>query len=289
MEQEMLKAVITKILAKLTGYSMAMVHPEPIPIGVSNRHLHLSKPDLDVLFGPDYQLQLHKNLRQPGQFAAVETVILAGPKGCLEKVRILGPVRKQTQVEISGSDAFRLGLNPPLRESGDINGSEGVTIIGPKGTVQLKEGLIIAQRHIHMALTDAQKYGVTDGAGVQVKISGKRGLVFDQVTVRVNPNFSLEFHLDTDEANAGGVRNESMAYLLTGNMQVGVESNPVKSKDTKLAGQIPAKDTLTLVTEEVVRQAWKDKTEIYIKEGTLITPLAKDTVKELGVKLTIGQ
>lgn len=289
MEQEMLKAVITKILAKLTGYSIAMVHPEPIPIGVSNRHLHLSKPDLDVLFGPDYQLQLEKDLRQPGQFAAAETVILAGPRGCLEKVRILGPIRKQTQVEISRSDAFRLGLNPPVRESGDIKGSEGLTIIGPKGSVQLKEGLIIAQRHIHMAPSDAMKYGVSDGAGIQVKITGERGLVFDRVTVRVNPNFSLEFHLDTDEANAAGVGNGSFANLLTSNLQVGVPKNSVESKGNNVIDPMTANGTLTLVSEEVVRRAWKDKTEIYVKEGTLITPLARDTIKELGVKLTIGK
>jgi putative phosphotransacetylase len=289
MEQEMLKAVITKILAKLTGYSIAMVHPEPIPIGVSNRHLHLSKPDLDSLFGPDYQLQLQKDLRQPGQFAAVETVILAGPKGCLEKVRILGPVRKQTQVEISRGDAFRLGLNPPLRESGDIKGSEKVTIIGPKGTVQLKEGLIIAKRHIHMAPSDALKYEVTDGAGIQVKITGERGVVFDRVTVRVNPNFLLEFHLDTDEANAAGVGNGSFANLLTNHLQAGTPQNPVESKGNPSMNPTPVKETVALVTEETVRQAWKDKKDIYVKEGALITPLAKDTIKELGVKLTIGK
>jgi putative phosphotransacetylase len=284
MEQEILKAIITRILAKMTGYAIAMIHPEPIPIGISNRHLHLSSPDLEVLFGPNYQLQLQKELRQPGQFAAVETVILAGPKGCLERVRILGPVRKQTQVEISLSDAFRLGVNPPVRESGVTKGSSAVTIIGPKGTVQLNDGLIIAQRHIHMAPSDAIKYGVSDGANVQVKLGGERGLVFDRVTVRVNQNFLLELHLDTDEANAAAVGNGSFANLLTSNLAVGVQQNitdPQKTNPQMIA------ESPTLVTDEVVRCAWKNKTVLTIREGTPITPLARDSIKELDVKVIV--
>jgi putative phosphotransacetylase len=283
MEQEILKAVISRILAKMTGYSIAMVHPEPIPIGISNRHLHLSSPDLEVLFGLNYQLQLQKELRQPGQFAAVETVILAGPKGCLERVRILGPVRKQTQVEISLGDAFRLGVNPPIRESGVVKDSSAVTIIGPKGTIQLKEGLIIAQRHIHMAPSDAIKYGVADGANVQVKLGGERGLVFDRVTVRVNQNFLLELHLDTDEANAAAVGNGDFANLLTNNLAVGVHQSITNNEKTfQTIAEAP-----TLVTDEVVRSAWKNKTVLTIKEGTPITPLARDTIKDLGVKVIV--
>jgi putative phosphotransacetylase len=280
MEQEILKAVITRILAKMTGYAIAMIHPEPIPIGISNRHLHLSSPDLEVLFGPNYQLQLQKELRQPGQYAALETVVLAGPKGCLERVRILGPVRKQTQVEISLSDAFRLGVNPPVRESGSVKDSSAVTVIGPKGTVQLKEGLIIAQRHIHMAPSDAVKYGVTDGANVQVKLGGERGLIFDRVTVRVGPNYLLELHLDTDEANAARAGNGGFAYLLSSNLAI--SANQGITDNEKINPQEIVEFPI-VVTDELVRRAWKNKTAIAIKEGTPITPLARDTIKELGV------
>jgi putative phosphotransacetylase len=296
MEQEILKVVISRILAKITGYSIAMIHPEPIPIGISNRHLHLSSPDLEVLFGQNHQLQLQKELRQPGQFAAVETVILAGPKGCLERVRILGPARKETQVEISLGDAFRLGINPPIRESGVTKGSSAVTIIGPKGTIQLKEGLIIAQRHIHMAPSDALKYGVTDGANVQVKLSGERGLVFDRVTVRVNQNFRLELHLDTDEANAAAVNSGSTANLLTSNLAIGVNhgitnnessNQQVRSKPQVGSNSQEIEESLTLVSDEVVRRAWKNETVLTIREETPITPLARDSIKELGVKVII--
>ena len=281
MEQEILKAVITRILAKMTGYAIAMIDPEPIPIGISNRHLHLSSPDLEVLFGTNYQLQLQKELRQPGQFAALETVVLAGPKGCLERVRILGPVRKQTQVEVSlVASAFRLGVNPPVRESGSVKDSSSVTVIGPKGTVQLKEGLIIAQRHIHMAPSDAVKYGVTDGANVQVKLGGERGLIFDRVTVRVNPNFLLELHLDTDEANAARAGNGDFAYLLSSNLAI--SANQGITDNEKINPQKIVESPI-VVTDELVRRAWKNKTAIAIKEGTPITPLARDTIKELGV------
>ncbi|MCL6614691.1 MAG: phosphate propanoyltransferase, partial [Firmicutes bacterium] len=214
MEGETLRRLVRAILARLAPFLAARPHPRPIPVGVSNRHVHLAAADLAALFGPGYALKPERPLSQPGQFAAAETVIVAGPKGCLEKVRVLGPVRRQSQVEIARTDAFSLGLSPPVRESGDLAGTPGVILIGPYGSVRLAEGLIIARRHIHMAPADAEEFGVADGESVHVLAGGERGLVFAEVLVRVKKDFALELHLDTDEANAAGVKNGDSAALL---------------------------------------------------------------------------
>ena len=180
----------------------AAQEPDGIPVGVSNRHLHLSQADLEALFGTGCQLTPIKDLSQPGQFACKETVTIAGPKGAIEKVRVLGPVRSQTQVEILAGDSFKLGVSAPARLSGDLAGTPGITIIGPKGSVQTGEGLIVAQRHIHMTPHDAAAYGVHDGQVVDIKIDGSRGGVYGNVAIRANDASALECHVDTEEANA---------------------------------------------------------------------------------------
>ena len=183
--------------------------PEGIPVGVSNRHLHLSQTDLDILFGTGYKLTPIKDLSQPGQFACKETVTICGPKGAIEKVRVLGPVRSKTQVEILTGDGFKLGVTAPARLSGDLAGSPGITIIGPKGSVQTKEGLIVAQRHIHMTPQDAVNYGVHDGQIVDIEIDGPRGGVYANVAVRANDASALECHVDTEEANAMNINSST--------------------------------------------------------------------------------
>ena len=175
------------------------------PIGISNRHIHLSQSDANTLFGSNYQLTKMKDLSQPGQFAAEETVIIKGPKSEIAKVRVLGPYRKFSQVEILASDNFKLGTNAPLRLSGDLEGSEAIEVIGPNGTLHLNQGLIVAKRHIHMTVADAELFGVTDGEIVKVKTPGERGLVFDNVVIRVDDSFLLNMHIDIDEANAAGL------------------------------------------------------------------------------------
>lgn len=175
-----------------------------IPIGVSARHCHLTRKDLDTLFGPGYELTKKVDLSQPGQFAANETVTIAGPKGSISKVRILGPLRKASQVEISKTDTFTLGLKPPVRESGNISGSSPVTLVGPKGSVYLQEGLIIAQTHIHMTPKDADRFRVDNGDLVSVACkNAHRSIRFENVLIRTSPKYKLEMHIDTDEANAG--------------------------------------------------------------------------------------
>lgn len=178
-----------------------------IPVGVSNRHLHLSQDDLYTLFGEGYNLTHMKDLAQPGQYAAEETVVLKGTKGSIAKVRVLGPTRKQTQIEVSKTDSFTLGVKPPVKDSGALAGTAPITIIGPKGEVELEEGVILAQRHIHMSTADALELGLTDKQIVNVETQGERGVMFKNVLVRANEAFALEFHIDTDEANGAGIKN----------------------------------------------------------------------------------
>lgn len=188
--------------------------PAPlIPLGISGRHVHLSQEHLEILFGPGYRLKEMRPLSQPGEFAAVETVVVAGPKGALSGVRILGPTRRRTQVEVSRTDAFTLGLCPPVRDSGDLDGTPGATLIGPKGTVVLSQGVILAKRHLHLTPEDAKAFGVSDKQLVSVRCGGDRALTFDAVLCRVSPNYKLEFHLDTDEANAALLKNGDLVAL----------------------------------------------------------------------------
>lgn len=185
-----------------------------IPVGVSARHIHLSQPDLETLFGEGYQLTVKKELAQPGQYAAHERVDIVTEKATFKGVGILGPVRPKSQVEISLSDALKLGLQVPVRDSGDIKNTPGITLVGPKGTLHLSEGVIAAYRHIHMTPEDAAHFGVQNKDIVKVRLSGQRSLIFDNVAIRVHPSFALEMHLDTDEANAAMCKTGSTAELL---------------------------------------------------------------------------
>ncbi|MCL4441328.1 MAG: phosphate propanoyltransferase [Firmicutes bacterium] len=185
-----------------------------IPIGISNRHVHISKEHMDILFGSGAVQTKDRDLSQPGQFVAEQEVTLVGPKGVIQNVRILGPERIQTQVEISISDCFIFGIQPPIRDSGDLEGSAGITLVGPKGSVTLNEGCIIAARHIHMSPADAEYFKVKHGDRVTVSVPGMRGVVFAEVLVRVNPNYLLEMHLDRDEANAASLKNGDLVALV---------------------------------------------------------------------------
>ncbi|WP_291292616.1 phosphate propanoyltransferase [Enterococcus sp.] len=202
--EELLGMLLEKLAPTLQNLEVKQASNE-IPVGISNRHVHLSQSDVDKLFGAGYQLTKLKDLSQPGQYACKETLIIAGPKGVIEKVRILGPVRNQSQVEILQGDSFKLGIKAPLRLSGDLAGSAGATLIGPNGSVELKEGVIVAKRHIHMLPEQAQRFGVTDGEEVTIHFTGPRGGALNQVIIRAVENSGLECHIDTEEANALGV------------------------------------------------------------------------------------
>ena len=176
-----------------------------VPIGVSARHVHLTQEHVEALFGPGYHLTKKKDL-MGGQFASNEQVTIVGLKlRAIENVRILGPVRKASQVEVSATDAIRLGMKVPVRESGDVAGSAAIALVGPKGVLYLKEGCIVAMRHIHMSPKDAADAGLHDGDIVSVRADNERGTIFNHVKIRVDESFTLEMHIDTDEANAAGI------------------------------------------------------------------------------------
>lgn len=185
-----------------------------IPVGISNRHVHLSQRDLDKLFGEGYNLTKIKELSQPGQYACKETVTICGPKGAIEKVRILGPVRSKSQIEVLMGDCIKLGAAPHVRLSGELNKTSGITVIGPNGSVQLEEGLIVAQRHIHMTPEDAKNLGVCDGEIVSIKFDNLRGGTYSNVAIRANDTSKLECHLDIEEANAVGINSKSKITIV---------------------------------------------------------------------------
>ncbi len=186
---------------------------EPIPIEVSAHHVHLTQEHVEALFGAGHQLTRQSDLSQPGQYACQEQVTLVGPRGRVERVRILGPARKSTQVEIAMTEQFKLGIHPPIRESGDLKDTPGLTLEGPAGSVAIDKGVICAMRHIHMTPEDALRYGVRDKFTVRVRVPGDRELVFGDVRVRVDPSFRLAMHIDTDEGNAANIRTGMTGYI----------------------------------------------------------------------------
>ena len=205
MQQEQLVQAITKLVVDQLKTSGGTECEERIPIGISARHVHLTQEHVDELFGKGYQLTKKKEL-MGGQFASNELVTLVGTKlRAIENVRILGPCRKASQVEVSQTDCIRLGVKAPIRESGKIEGSAPIALVGPKGVIYLNEGCIVAKRHIHMSTEDAKRFGVTNGQSVKVRFDTEKGGIMEDVIIRVDPTFTLEMHIDTDEANGLGV------------------------------------------------------------------------------------
>ena len=185
-----------------------------VPAGISNRHIHLSQKDLEILFGKDYKLSKMKDMKQPGQFATNEKVDIIGPKGKFTGVRIIGPVRKETQVEISITDSFKLGLTPPIRQSGDLEGTPGIKIVGPMGEIEISKGVIVAGRHIHMPKYIADIRGYKDGEIVKVETYGERKIIMCNVVLRVSDKMAKEMHIDVDEANAAGLKNNDYVKII---------------------------------------------------------------------------
>ena len=206
MQQEQLVQAITQLVVEqLKNTETETVCEERIPIGISARHVHLTQEHVEELFGKGYQLTKKKEL-MGGQYASNELVTLVGTKlRAIENVRILGPCRKASQVEVSQTDCIRLGVKAPIRESGKLEGSAPIALVGPKGVVYLEEGCIVAKRHIHMSTEDAKRFGVTNGQSVKVRFDTEKGGIMEDVIIRVDPTFTLEMHIDTDEANGLGI------------------------------------------------------------------------------------
>ena len=206
--------LITRSVLKAMGNDMYQNTGFMVPVGISNRHIHLTQEAVELLFGEGHKLTKKKEL-MGGQFACEECVTIVGLKlRAIENVRVLGPVRKANQVEISQTDARKLGITVPVRESGDTVGSAPIAIVGPKGALYLKEGCIVAARHIHMSPNDANTAGVKDGDYVSVKVDNDRGTIFNKVKIRVDDSFTLEMHIDTDEANASGIGPNNKVMIL---------------------------------------------------------------------------
>jgi len=286
MQENLVQKIVEEVLQQVLKNQSSPPHDGKIPIGVSARHVHLAQAEVEQLFGENYQLTPKFELSQPGQFAAEETVVIAGSKGSIERVRILGPARSLSQVEVSWTDAMKLGLKPPLRISGDIQGSSPVTLIGPKGSVVLNEGLIIAQAHIHMSPADSARFQVVDGQSVQIKVEGIRPIILSNVVIRVSERYRLEMHIDTDEANAGLIQQGTLAEIVHHQVSEPMitvkEQSPVVQKveqpsvyhyDKKLLSQLEVLDI--------------DAQEIVVSKKTIVTALAYDKLRELNKTLTI--
>ena len=209
MAREALRALSRSYIAKV----LEVQKRDPFLVEVSAHHIHLTQEHVEALFGKGHQLTKHADLSQPGQFACKEQVTVVGPKGRIERVRVLGPTRPISQVEIAMTEQFKLGVQPPVRESGDIKDTPGCTLEGLAGSVKLERGVICALRHVHMTPEDALRYGVRDKALVRVRIAGDRELVFGDVLVRVDPKFALAMHIDTDEANAANVQTGAQGFI----------------------------------------------------------------------------
>jgi len=201
-EQETIARKTAGALADQRITEIARRKSRVIPIGVSAHHVHLTAEHVEALFGVEHELTWHGDLTQPGQFACKEQVTLIGPKDRIDRVRVLGPVRSESQVEISRTEEFKLGIDAPVRISGDLNGTPGITLMGPHGQVVLESGVICAMRHLHMSPQDAIELGVRDGDMVWIRVEGPRSLVFGDVAVRVHPQYPLDMHIDMDETNA---------------------------------------------------------------------------------------
>lgn len=195
-----------------------------IPLSVSARHIHLEQAHVDRLFGQGYQLTHFKDISQPGQYACEEKLTIKGPRDSIENVRVLGPLRNRTQIEVAASDGRALGIKPPVRSSGDLNGAAAITLIGPKGTIHLNEACIVADRHIHMHPDDAKQFKVVDKQKVSVCVEGPRGGVMGEVTIRMNERYVLDMHIDTDDANAFSLNETKSVKLLCHDQRTNVSS-----------------------------------------------------------------
>ncbi len=288
MNQQAIQTIVEEVVQQLLKKDTKTCK---IPMAVSARHCHLSQNDLEVLFGKGYELTKKADLSQPGQFAANETVMVAGPRGCIEKVRILGPARTLTQVEVSKTDSIKLGLEPPLRESGNIKDSASVTLVGPKGSIFKWEGLIIAQAHIHMTPEDAKVFGVENGEYVRIKTEGERPVSFEKVLIRISPRYKLEMHIDTDEANSGLISSSHTGELAKyeGAFHGREEYIDKFAQKSSAAEQSQLMESAVFANKLLSQrevQTWNENT-IPIYKRTIVTPLARDTARELGKTIQV--
>ncbi len=276
---QLLAETITNTVKKV------MLEESFVEVEASGRHVHLSREAIDFLFGEGYELTKAKPLSQPGQFACKERITVAGPKGKLENVVILGPERKASQVEVSLTDAVALGKQIPVRESGDIEGTPGITLIHNDRQLELDKGLIVAKRHIHVSPEDAEILQVENKELVQVKVFGERSLTFDEVVIRIHPNYRTYMHIDFDEANACGFRKGVLGKIIkkSPGSQPGGSRKAAPLQHTAAETE-PGKMTelnQKIITENDLQKLFLQQiTKVKIPAGSIITPLANDYVRK---------
>jgi len=279
MNQQAIEQIVNEVIAELLQTKqVAPITQYDIPIGISARHIHLKQEHVEHLFGKGEQLTAKRMLSQPGQFAANETLMVVGPKGSISNVRVLGPARSLTQVEVSHTDAIALGIQPPIRESGNIAGSASCTLVGPKGSLDLHEGVIIAQAHIHMSPEEASGLNVFDGEYVSIKTQGIRPVTFHHVKVRVSERYRLEMHIDTDEANAGFLKSGATGTLLKENAE------ELTYNFSQKATSVQANEINERIITEKDLLAYQGQT-IIVPRFTRFTALAMDAVVTLGITI----
>lgn len=277
MNEEQIRQLVATVAAQLLS-----AHPQTdtVPVEVSARHVHLSQADVEALFGAGHTLTPKRPLSQPGQFLAEERLSIVTAKGEFRNVAVLGPVRKQTQVEISLTDARSLGLNAPVRQSGDTAGAANVCLLAGNSMLQARECAIVAQNHIHMTPDDARAYGVTDGQRVRVSMGTARPLTFDDVVIRVNEQFALTMHIDFDEANACAFQNGETGRILTGSCEPRPASAPAQSPSRAAEPVCCPEFTGLLTAEEARRLARSCGGTLRLGAGAIVTPLARDVLRE---------
>ena len=289
MNEQQLRSLIQRIV--LT--EMARTGEQWAPVMSSNRHCHLSQTDVERLFGPGYQLTKLRDLEQPGQYACNERVTIETPKGKMA-LRVVGPARKETQIELSMTDAVKLGLNPPVRMSGDLQGTPGCRLTNGEKAIDVPRGVIIAARHLHIAPEEAQAYGLHDGDRISLLAEGERGMMMNNVIVRSGPGHILEAHIDKDEANACGIRDGQLCRIV----KQGAIAHPAPVGKAVEAAPAPAMEQQGpkvwdvsgkahyLISEDDVRRAWDEGyTRILHAPDALITPLARDTAANKNILL----
>lgn len=270
-----------------------------IVCGVSVRHIHLCREHVDVLFGKDYEVQVLKELYQPGTYAYKETVTVVGPKlNAIQNVRVLGPLRDRTQVELAKTDCIILGIDAPVRPSGQLSGTASAVIIGPKGAVYLKEGIIRANRHMHLSTEDAGYFNVKDNDAVDVRASGPKGLTFNNVQVRVSPDFKSEMHVDTDDGNAADIVNGTLVEIVDASCVSPISlqmadgaGTPPQIPDSSFTGEITDPNILKSMNNAVLDPAGKSadlskKQSESVQKKTIITTGDLDDYKDIGIEVS---
>ncbi len=316
---------ITEKSGKISGRSGGQEAPsqKKVVCGISVRHIHLCREHVDVLFGKGYEMQVLKDLYQPGTYAYKETVTIVGPRlSALQNVRVLGPLRDKTQVELAKTDCIILGIDAPVKPSGQLSGTASAVVIGPKGAVYLKEGVIRANRHLHLSTEDAGYFGVEDNDLIDVRISGPKGLTFNNVQARVSPDFKSEMHVDTDDGNAADIVNGTLVEIVDAScvspislQMANGENTPPQIPDNSFTGEITDTNILKSMNQavtvsgssdaDVERDIAENKQKkivittsdlddyaskgIEVTKDVILSPLARDEALNRGIKISYRQ